>query len=233
MTAEPWPVRLYPRAFRERWGADLAAELRANPRRWPNVLMSAVGMWLHPAAWPATSPAQRQARIAAMAVMVTGIGWFVTNLAIEDTRTLSGVLNSCAFTVVAGLLFIGPRPAPSAGRRLMLRLTAPAALGSTVVAVVHEVGGPFPAPIRLLLLLTWWGTWALAVIQVGRTVAELAVTPHPRAFRLGIRLLATSAAAIGATQLVAAATGAAPVTACFGLLLLAAPFFLRPPERAI
>lgn len=224
-----WLVRLYPRAFRERWGADLAAEFRANPRSWPNVLVSALGMWLHPAAWPARSPAQRQARVAAMAVMVTGIGWFAAHLAVEDTRALPGVLDGCAVAVLAGLLLVAPRPALAAGRRLALRLLAPAVLGIAVVAVVHGIEASFPQPIRLALLWSWWGSWALAVIQVGRTVAELAVTPNPRAFRLGIRLLAASAATIGATELLAAATG----PACCGVCLLSASWFVRPPEPAL
>ncbi|MET8849811.1 hypothetical protein [Amycolatopsis sp. NPDC004625] len=226
-----WLVRLYPRAFRERWGADLAEEIRAQPRSWPNVLVNAVGMWLHPAAWPARSAAQRRARVAAMAVMVTGIGWFVAHLAVEDT--LPGVLDGCAVAVVAGLLLVAPRPALAAGRRLALRLVAPAAVCIAVVAVVHGTDGSFAPPLRLALLWSWWGSWALAVIQAGRTVAELRVTPNPRAFRLGIRLLAASAATIGAAQLAAAATGPAPATACFGLCLLAAPVFLRPPDPAL
>ncbi|WP_328617172.1 hypothetical protein OHS18_13055 [Amycolatopsis sp. NBC_00355] len=56
------------------------------------------------------------------------------------------------------------------GRRLLLRLAGPAALGITVVAVVH---GTFTLPIRLTLLLCWWGSWGLAVIQVAATLALL------------------------------------------------------------
>ncbi len=43
-------------------------------------------MWLHPAVRPAHSVAQRQARVAAMAAIVTGIGWFAAHLTVEDTR---------------------------------------------------------------------------------------------------------------------------------------------------
>ncbi|MEA5362960.1 hypothetical protein VA596_25750 [Amycolatopsis sp., V23-08] len=230
MTVVRWLVRLYPRAFRERWGADLAADAGASD--WADLLVGAADAWLHPAVWPARSAAQRQARVTAMAVIVTGIGWFAVHLIVEDGRGLSRVLDVCAVAVVAGLGLVAPRPNPATlmalGRRLVRGLAGPAVLGLIVVAVVHATNGSFAPPVRLTLLLCWWGAWGLAVIQVGRAVAGIGPVPAvpPRRFRLGVRVLATAAAAIGATQLVA---GAAPA---LGLVLLATPLVLRTPETA-
>ncbi|MFG1643263.1 hypothetical protein ACGFMK_23465 [Amycolatopsis sp. NPDC049252] len=239
MTVAQGLVRLYPRAFRDRWGADLAAEVRTSgPRSWPNLLAGVADMWLHPAAWPARSAAQRQARLVAMAVIVTGIGWFAAHLMIEGTRGLPRMLDVCAVAVVAGLLLAVPRPAPATltalGRRLLRRLAGPAVLGVAVVAVVHGTGGAFAPPIRLTVLACWWGSWGWAVIQVARTIAGAGADPAvpPRRFRFGVRVLAAAAAATGATQLVAAVTDPAPVPAAFGLCLLAAPLVLRPPATA-
>lgn len=239
MTVAYWLVRLYPVAFRERWGADLAEEARrSGPRSWPNLLVNAADVWLHPTVWPARSPVQRQSRATAMAVMVTCVGWFVAHLTVEDTRGFPRALDVCAALVVVGLLLVAPRPAPSAlatiGGRLLHRLAGPAALGVVVVAVVHGTDGPFTSPIRLALLICWWGSWTWAVVQVARTVADLDPDQavHPPTFRLGIRVLAAAAAATGVTQSAAAVAASAPASATIGLCLLAAPLFLRPPETA-
>lgn len=182
MTVAQGLVRLYPRAFRDRWGADLAVEVRTSgPRSWPNLLAGVADMWLHPAAWPARSAAQRQARVVAVAVIVTGIGWFAAHLMVEGTRGLPRMLDVCAVAVVAGLLLAVPRPAPATlkaiGRRLLRRLAGPAVLGVAVVAVVHGTGGSFVPPIRLAVLACWWGSWGWAVIQVARTIAGVGSDP--------------------------------------------------------
>ncbi|VVJ24900.1 Uncharacterised protein [Amycolatopsis camponoti] len=72
------------------------------------------------------------------------------------------------------------------------------------------------------------------MIQVARAVAGIGFVPavSPRRFRLGVRVLATAAAAIGATQLVAAVVNAAPASAALGLCLLTTPLVLRTPETA-
>lgn len=239
MTVAQWLVRLYPRPFRERWGADLTAEARlSGPRSWPNLLIGAADLWLHPTVWPARSPVQRQSRATAMAMTVTCVGWFAAHLTVEDSRGFPWALDICAVSVVAGLLLAAPRPAPSAlaaiGRRLLRRLAGPALLGVAVVAVVHSTDGQFTSPIRLVLLVCWWGSWGSAVIQVARTVADLEPDPagQPPSFRVGIRVLAAAAAATGATQSAAAVSSSAPASAALGLCLLAAAPLLRPPETA-
>ncbi len=236
MTVAQRLVRLYPRAFRARWGADLAAEAATGgPRSWPNLLAGVADMWLHPGVWPARSAAQRHARVVAMAVIVTGIGWFAAHLMVEDTRGLPRMLDVCAVAVVAGLLLATPRPVPATltavGRRLLRRLAGPATLGTIMVAIVHGSDGYSAPPVRLTLLLCWWGAWGLAVIQVARTIAGVGSDPGvpPRRFRFGVRVLAAAAAATGATQLVAAVTDPTPVPVAFGVCLLMAPLFLRPP----
>ncbi|WP_328617093.1 hypothetical protein OHS18_12590 [Amycolatopsis sp. NBC_00355] len=134
----------------------------SGPRSWPNLLAGVADMWLHPAAWPARSAAQRQARVVAMAVIVTGIGWLAAHLMIEDTRGLPRMLDVCAVAVVAGLLLARAAPGPGhaddhraatpaparrtgrAGRRRRRRRRRPRHRRS------------FIPPIRLTLLACWW-----------------------------------------------------------------------------
>ncbi len=50
---------LYPPAVRERWGAEISRQVsESGIRSWPDALLGAVRLWLHPGDWPETSDGQ-------------------------------------------------------------------------------------------------------------------------------------------------------------------------------
>lgn len=53
MSAADRLVRLYPAAFRDRWGEAMVEEVRAAGwRGWSDALRGAADLWLHPVLWP-------------------------------------------------------------------------------------------------------------------------------------------------------------------------------------
>ncbi|WP_214416105.1 hypothetical protein [Sphaerisporangium fuscum] len=244
MTLSRALVRLYPEAFRDRWGAALECEAReAGWKSWPNLALGIADMWLHPAVWPARSRAQRHGRAAVMAITVTAACWLLTHAAAELDGP-SGIargraVNACVATMLLGLALVAPRPRLTAeavialGRRAARLLAVPMCLGALVVAAAH-VGGLASAgsPLRAALLICWWLALPLAAFQTCRVVAglgaDVAVPPPPRRLRAGVRTLAAAGATAGALLLTWSVSGGHPhplsATAGAGLLLLSAAF---------
>ncbi|GAA1281244.1 hypothetical protein Psi02_36930 [Planotetraspora silvatica] len=203
-------IRLYPAAFRQRWGADLELEVQhAGRAAWANLAVSVAGMWLRPAIWPVDSPVQRRQRMATMAVVLAAACWFLTHAAMEldAPRSLAGAhtwpMNACAIVMMLGLVLVVPRPRPTLDAALTLLHRAacgfavPAILTAVVTAAVQT--GAYtaaPALLRPILLICWWTALALGAIQSCRIVASLgaatAVPPSPARLRLGLWCLAAA-----------------------------------------
>jgi hypothetical protein len=228
-------VRLYPVAFRQRWGDELEAELRAvGWRAWPGLVVGILDMWLRPALWPAESREVRRTRVAAMAIAVTVAGWLVAHLTTEQgSAGYARVLDGCALGVVLGLGLAAPRPRLSRQafsavlRHAVHRLAAPAILGAVVLIAVHSgLADLASLPVRVVVLTGWWTTWALGVVQSCRILVhlepELFLPPRPVRSQWAVGVLAAATAVAAATTLVFATAGAhspalATVTG-FGLL---------------
>ncbi|HEY3868616.1 MAG TPA: hypothetical protein VGM10_09715 [Actinocrinis sp.] len=204
-------VRLHPASFRERWGPALEADARAaGHRSWPNLLASAVGLWLHPVVWPAKSPSQRHHRAAAMAFALTLATWFVGRAATTNDprltwrahRTLT--VADCAAFMLLGAVLILPLPRPTwhaaatLVRKSLRALAAPAALGAGALLFVRTAHPAELSAIRPLVTAVYWLTLALTAIQAARIVATVsasAVTPpSPARLRPGIATLAAGGA---------------------------------------
>jgi hypothetical protein len=239
-------IRLYPSAFRDRWGPELRATAdAAGWRSWTDLAVNVADTWLHPAIWPARSPGQRHARTAAMALMITVTGWFVAHLTTEQgAHTYALILHGCAVALLLGLALVAPlpRPAPRAVVTVLARavrgLAVPVPLGTAVVLVVHDSGlGAMPAPLRPILLACWWGAWLLAIVQGCRVLARLGprqvVPPSPARVRAGIRVLTAVTAVAGSTTVVFAVTAGhfAPIPALLGAVLLLATTTLDSAHR--
>ncbi|NKZ04279.1 hypothetical protein [Actinomadura latina] len=212
-------VRLYPEAFRERWGPDLETEIdSAGWRSWPNTLLGVADMWLHPALWPARSRAQRQLRITTMAISLTALCWFISHMAIEADGALSrGVGHSPMMSaglalMAAGLALAAPLPRPSVAGVLVLtrtfaaRFAVPAGTAAAVVAAAHLwVDGRTPVLARAVLLACWWAALALGAVRACRIATDLGTRvvapPRPGRLRLGTWVLAAGAATEAATVL--------------------------------
>ncbi len=214
-------VRLYPVAFRQRWGEELEAAMRAAGwRAWPGLVIGIVDMWLHPALWPAESRELRRTRVAAMAITATVAGWFVAHLTTEQgSAGYAKILDGCAVGVVLGLVLAAPRPRLShqaltaVVRHTVRRLAAPAILGAAVLLAVHSgLADLASVPVRVVVLTAWWTTWALGVVQSCRILVHLEpalfVPPRPVRSQLGIGVLAATTAVAAATILVFATSGA-------------------------
>ncbi|WP_030060739.1 hypothetical protein [Streptomyces novaecaesareae] len=237
-------VRLYPDAFRERWGAMVEEEARgAGWKSWPNLVAGIADMWLHPALWPADSPAQRQRRVATMGITVALAAWLLGHLVAEQGGPLpadgvrSGIMHGCTTLLLLGIALVAPRPRPTLGATITLlrwavrRLAVPAALGASVVVLVHGVdAAASPPTLRTAVLAGWWTALGLGAIQIPRIFtgvgADAVVPPHAGRLRLGVWTLAAASATGGATILgVSVAGGALHVlgaTVGVGLLLLTA-----------
>lgn len=234
-------VRLYPDAFRERWGAMVEDEARGvGWKSWPNLIAGIADMWLHPALWPADSPAQRQRRVATMGITVALAAWFLSHLAAEQAGPLpadgvrNGVMHGCTTLLLLGVALVAPQPRPTVRAAITLlgwalrRLAVPTVLGAAVVVLVH--GGvdadASPPTLRTAVLAAWWIALGLGAIQIPRIFtgvgADAVVPPDTGRLRAGVWTLAGASAAGGATILGLSVAGAGfhPLGAGVGVGLL-------------
>ena len=220
-------LRLYPAAFRERWGEDLRAEAEsAGLRSWPNLVAGAADMWLHPAMWPTAWPAQRNSRAAAMAVLITVACWLVAHLTTEPGSPGYAIaLNGCGVLLAIGLVLLAPLPRIRALGALLVRstrmLAAPVLLAAVVVLVANSPLDPVGQPVlRLLVLLGWWGSWVLGVVAGCRIIAglgpDLVAPPALSRTRLGVAVLTGASATAAGTIAVFAALHPAPLPVLLG-----------------
>lgn len=237
-------VSLYPRPFKEHWGAALEGDARAAGwRSWPNVLVSLLDMWIHPAIWPAASRTQRRLRAANLAVAVTAVGWLVGHAVVEMSTSVPRALaHSWILSACDGLTFLGfalVLPFPHLTRRALTELVdraarllaVPVFLGGFVVVMVHSGIDPDALPLlRPAVLACWWIALTLGTIQSVRTVAGMDIatitTPGPERLRLGLWTAAAGLALGGSIILGSAVTVGhdrlAGIVAGVGLLALAA-----------
>lgn len=219
-------LRLYPGAFRERWGDDLRAEAEgAGWRSWPNLIAGALDMWLHPAVWPASWPAQRASRSSAMAMLVTIACWLVAHFTTEaGARGYTIALNVAATMLIIGLALLAPLPRPRAlgpllGRSLR-RLALPVLLAAAAVIAANTTSAPTEW-LRVLVLAAWWGSWVLGVIAGCRIIAglgpDLVLPPGERRTRLGIAVLTAASVTAAGAVAVFAAHQPTPLPALLGI----------------
>lgn len=235
-------VGLYPRAFRDRWGHELADEAERTGWRggWP-LLRAVAGMWLHPAIWPADSAVERRRRVAALAVVVTGVGWLIAHAVLELTGAVPRALaHSWLLTVFDLTTFLGfalSLPLPRLRRASMThlalviaqRLVGPFLLGAVIVLIANH-GLLSGAVGRYLVVPAWWLALFLGVAQAVRTVADVeladVLVPSGRRLGIGLWLAAIGLTAMGSTILVPTLVGSgdrvAGLTGGLALLLLAA-----------
>ncbi len=141
---------LYPPAIRERWGEDISREVStAGVRAWPNTLVGAVRLWLHPSDWPETATGQTR-RVLTVALF-----------AVTATTALVLRANASSATLTADL----HRPLASAWLALLLLAVVLAAplpvprvhlLRGLVAVAVRALAAPVVA-LAALLLLAWSG----------------------------------------------------------------------------
>ncbi|MGW3042401.1 hypothetical protein ACWC9T_20740 [Kitasatospora sp. NPDC001159] len=237
--------RLYPAPMRERWGEELAEEVRgAGWRAWPRLLAAIADLWLHPAIWPADDRTQRRDRATALALAVALATGFVGALAAEQgAHRISAPGGAWAAPLDQALLLAGltlvtplPRRDLTALRTLLAtavrRLAAPALAGAGLVALAHSALGSAVAAggYGFTAFACWWAVLAVGALQTCRTVAGPAgraalATPSPVRLKLGLGTLTAAGVLAGSTLLATWTVGptATALTAGILLVLLAWP----------
>lgn len=233
-------VRLYPDAFRERWGALVEEEAHgAGWKSWPDLIAGIAHMWLHPAVWPADSPAQRQRRVATMGITVALAACFLSHLVAEQGGPLpaDGVRKDHARLHHAAAARHRPgRPQATAdpgGRNHPAALGGSAPRGADGARRDRRRPGARwrrcdglatdPAHRRARRLVDRPGTGRDPDPRIFTGVgADAVVPPHPGRLRLGVWTLAAASATGGATILGAslAADGLHLLGAAVGVGLL-------------
>ena len=169
---------LYPRAIRDRWGQELGGEIeREGWRGLPRLVVAIAGMWLHPAIWPTSSSAERRRRVAALTVLVVGIGWLTAHAVLELTGAVprsiahSWLLTTCDLVTFAGFLMAVPVPRlrRTALARLAWtvarRLAVPFGAGAAVVYAANHDALTSPMT-RVLVVAGWWLTLVRDLAEV-------------------------------------------------------------------
>ncbi|MEU4191815.1 hypothetical protein AB0E69_07955 [Kribbella sp. NPDC026611] len=216
-------VGLYPQPFRERWGHELVAEVdRSGWRGAPRLVWAIAGMWLHPAIWPTDSILERRRRVAALAVVVTAMGWLTAHAVLELTGAVpralahSWILNACDGTTFAGFLLAVPVPRPRRRQFVDLvavasrRIAIPVLLAVGVVLAVNRFVAP-ATELRSVVAGGWWLALMLIAAQAVRTVADVNLSavwvPGPRRLALGLWMVAAGLGGTGLTILMPTIVG--------------------------
>jgi hypothetical protein len=237
-----WLTALYPPAVRERWGAELSrAVAEAGVRAWPDTVVGAVRLWLHPAEWPETSAGQtRRVMTVTMFALTAATGLLLRT--VSPSATLTADLGHPATSLWLAPLLLGIAlavPLPPLRGLALRRLTAVAArtLAAPALAVlgmfllawtgVPEMVG---TGLAAALVSSYWLTLGFVALRLCTLVARITRTAAPpSARRLSSAFLSVGAGlAFGASQSLLAGHGAtAPPrslidTAALGVLAVTA-----------
>lgn len=229
MNAATVLTRLYPPAVRERWGAELSHEVStAGMRSWPDTVVGAGRLWLHPSDWPETTPGQTRRVVAVALFTVTA----VTALLLRATGPVPELTADAAHSLWLALILLGvalgtPIPALRwpAWRRLtgdaVRLLAAPGAalLAMFLVANSGLVDHP-TVPVNVALVVWYWATLTFTAVRLCTLVARVATMPTRARLRralfltgAGLALAAAQSAFAGsvAPTLALALLGAATI----------------------
>lgn len=205
---------LYPPPVRQRWGDELAGEVRASgPRSWADTVVGAVRLWLHPRDWPELIAGHTCAVLTCALAAVTATAALLVRAA-EPSNRLTGdpahpVTSGWLALVLVGVLLAAPRPSLSL---VVLRRLAAMALRELVIPaglvfvmwlvansglVSHPVG-----PTQLGFIVFYWTTLAFGAFRLCRLVARIvAISEPPSRFRMRAALvLLGSGLALAAVQ---------------------------------
>lgn len=213
-------VRLYPAAFRDRWGPALVEDVAAAGwRAWPNLLAGIADMWLHPAIWPADSRAQRRGRTATLAITAAvfaalfGRAAEAQGIALASAPGGRWTAPACAALFLLGLVLVAPLPRPSRAAatalacRTIRRLAAPVALGVGMVVLARRHADAVVAgPWHHLAIGCYWTVLVLGAVQACRIFTglgpDILIAPRPGRLRAGLWSL-VAASVLGGSMVLA------------------------------
>ena len=234
-------VGLYPPAIRQRWGREIARDVRlAGPRSWLDTAMGATRLWVHPSDWPETSTGQTRRVLAAALVTVLAIAGLWVRTAGLSTRLDHPLTSAWVVPILAGLALALPLPPLRLADFGRLAATVARTLVAPVlvlIALYLTAHSGLKAP-HILLLAYYWASIGfvsvrLCVLMV--RVGRIAVVPGTRRLRAAL-LCGGTGLAMGAVQNLAVHTTVpgALLTGGFTVLAVAvllAALDLREPLR--
>lgn len=235
MRAAALITRLYPPAVRERWGAEISHEVaESGVRSWPDALMGAARLWLHPSDWPETLVGQTRRVLAVALFAVTAVTALLLR-ATMPSATVTADLDHPATSlwlapIALGIALAAPHPPPrwQALRHLVavaIRTLAAPALAFAAILVTARSGlAEHPTGFtRAALIVFYWAALGFAAIRVCTLIARAMTTPSVRRLRAALLLIGTGLALASAQSLLAAgrAPGALAATLTLGLLAAA------------
>lgn len=230
---------LYPPAVRDRWGSEISRQVcESGIRSWPDALLGAARLWLHPGDWPETSDGQTRKVLtvtlfvvaAATALLVRAVGQPVLTGSLRHPATslwLAPVLLGAAIAV----------PATPLRWRTLLRLATVAArtLAGPAIAIAIMIvtahAGVLHHPAgyaRIGLLAGYWAVLSFTAQRLCVLAARYARTAHlptTRRLRVSATLIGAGlslAAGQSLIPLIRTAPGAASLILALALTLLAA-----------
>ncbi|GAA3302662.1 hypothetical protein Dvina_51250 [Dactylosporangium vinaceum] len=234
MSASRIIVALYPPAVRERWGAEIGREVaERGARTWPDAVVGAVRLWLHPGDWPETAAGQTRRVLAVAVFAVTAAATLLLRAAEPAPPPQLTLL--CLATLTAGALIAAPLPPLTwHTARVLAALTArtmalPVVLMLGMVMLANSGAVEHPGRVGdVALVAYYWCALAYVALRTCTLVARVlpsCVVPTKRRLRSAL-LLAGAGAALAAAQgaLVAvhtAVTGGVWVSAALALLAAA------------
>lgn len=242
MRASALLTGLYPPPVRERWGAEITHQVSVSGiRSWPDTLVGAVRLWVHPSDWPETRAGQTRHVVAVALFAVAALTALLLRATEPSTALTAGVRHpATSLWLVPILLGIGlatplPPPRRDALRRLaamgIRTLAAPAA--AVLVMVLAARSGAIGHPTGFAhgaLIVYYWATLGLTAFCPCTLIARLARTagtPSTRRLRAALLLIGSGLALATCQSLFAAVRTAAPhpgaiaVTLALGLLAVA------------
>ncbi|BCJ39109.1 hypothetical protein Athai_66120 [Actinocatenispora thailandica] len=235
MSAATLLTRLYPPAVQERWGADISHEVStAGIRSWPDTLVGAVRLWLHPSDWGETRAGQTRRVLTVTLFAVVAATVLTLRTAAPSTAwTADPSRPATSLWLVPLLIGIAlgsplPRFRPASLRYLaavaVRTLAAPAVAVAALLALAWSgVAGHVTGPAAGVLVGYYWGTLAFVALRCCTLVARISgATALPSTRRLSVALLFFGLGltlAAGQSLLVEARSGVHPSTIAVAVVL--------------
>jgi len=181
---------LYPPAVRERWGAEIIRQVsESGIRSWPDALLGAARLWLHPGDWPETSNGQTRQVLAVALFAVTAVTALLVRAVGQPV--LTGSLRHPATSLWLAPILLGTAlaaPAPPLRWRALRELAIMAArtLAGPAIAVAVMIvtarAGVLHHPAghaRIGLIAGYWAVLSFTTLRLGALIDRYARTAHP------------------------------------------------------
>jgi len=195
---------LYPPAVRERWGAEISSQVsESGIRSWPDALLGAGRLWLHPSDWPETTDGQtRQVLAVALFAVIAAAALLVR--AANQPVALTASLRHPATSLWLAPILLGAglaAPAPPLRWRALRGLATVAArtLSGPAVAVAVMImtarAGVLPHPVghaRIGLIAGYWAVLSFTALRLCTLITRYARTarlPTTRRLRSAAMLI--------------------------------------------